>query len=166
MVNDLFYLFLALLGLLLPLKGLAFCPLCVISTGALAGLFRWLGVDDAIIGLWLGAFITSSGIVINKFLLKRQRIKLQSFLILLILYVLSVGLFYFGGAFVPYNKIFGVNKIIFGIIFGNLSLLFSFFLDKLLRKGNQGRIFVSHQKLLLAVGLLLAVSLIFYLFIK
>lgn len=161
------YLFLALFSLLLPLKSSAFCPLCVISTGALAGLFRWLGVDDAIIGLWFGAFVTSSGIVINKFLLKRQiKIKFQLFLILLGAYVLFVNVFYWGGTFVSYNKILGVNKIIFGTIFGNLLFLSTIYFDKFLRRQNQSKIFISHQKVIIAIGLLLIFSLFFYFLIK
>lgn len=152
---------------LFPLKALAFCPICVVSTGFLAGLFRWLGVDDSILGIWLGAFATSLAIILNNYLLKKQkRFVFQSFLILFGFYLLTILGLYWTGDLTFGNSIFGVNKIIFGIIAGNILLFFSPLLDKFLRKQNQGKIFVSHQKVIIAVGILLTFSLIFYLITK
>ena len=61
------FLFIGLL-LVLPFSALAFCPLCVVATGALTGVFRWLGVDDLIIGLWLGGFVFSTSITAGNYL--------------------------------------------------------------------------------------------------
>lgn len=153
--------------LFFPLKALAFCPMCVIATGALTGLFRWLGVDDAIIGLWLGSFITSLAIVLNNFLVKKQiKIKFQLFWVFLGLYGLIFLGLYWGGVFISYNQILGINKIIFGIMAGNLLLLSAAYFDRFLRKRNQGKILISHQKVIIAIGLLLIFSLIFYFIIK
>jgi len=32
----------------------AVCPVCTVAAGAGVGLSRWLGIDDIIIGLWVG----------------------------------------------------------------------------------------------------------------
>lgn len=150
-----------------PIKALAFCPLCVVATGALAGFFRWLGVDDTIIGFWFGGFIFSISMVLNNFLIKKgKRRKFQLFLILLVFYGLSVLSLYKFGALSPYNKIFGIDKIFFGAILGSLLLLLAPYLDKFLRKLNQGKIFISHQKMLVAISLLIIFSFIFYLIIQ
>lgn len=165
-----YFIFLLGLGSILifsPIKALAFCPMCIIATGTFLGIFRWLGVDDTIIGLWLGGFILSISMVLNNFLIKRgKKIKFQLFLILLVFYGLAILFLYQFGGLNPYNKIFGIDKIIFGIILGSLLLLLVPYLDKFLRKLNQGKIFISHQKVLIAIGLLLIISFILYFSIK
>lgn len=151
----------------LPTKALAFCPMCVVATGTFLGIFRWLGVDDTIIGLWLGGFILSISMVFNNFLIRKgKRIRFQLFLTLFIFYgLVALSLYKFGGLS-PYNKIFGIDKIVFGIILGSLLLLLAPYLDKFLRKQNQGKIFISHQKVLIAVVLLIIFSFILYLIFK
>ncbi|MDP3093884.1 MAG: hypothetical protein Q8N16_03930 [bacterium] len=151
----------------LPVKALAFCPLCVVATGTFLGIFRWLGVDDTIIGLWLGGFILSVSMVLNNFLIRKgKRIKFQLFLILFTFYGLAVLSLYRFGGLSPYNKIFGIDKMFFGIILGNLLLSASPYLDKFLRKQNQGKIYISHQKVLVALALLITFSFILYFILK
>ena len=151
----------------LPNRALAFCPVCVVATGTFLGIFRWLGVDDTIIGLWLGGFILSVSIVLNNFLIRKgKKIKFQLFLILFIFYGLVALSLYKLGGLSPYNKIFGIDKIFFGIILGSSLLLLAPYLDKFLRKQNQGKIFIFHQKMIIAIGLLIIFSFIFYLIIQ
>lgn len=150
-------------SIFLPIKALAFCPLCVVTTGTFLGIFRWLGVDDTIIGLWLGGFILSISMVFNNFLIKKgKRIRFQLVLILLVFYGFAALSLYQFGALTSYNKIFGIDKIFFGMILGSLLLLLSPQLDKILRKQNQGKIFISHQKMLIAISLLIIFSLSLY----
>ena len=35
----------------------AVCPICVVAIGAGLGLSRWLGVDDLVSSVWIGAFL-------------------------------------------------------------------------------------------------------------
>ncbi len=147
----------------LPIKALAFCPLCVVATGAFTALFRWLGVDDTIIGLWFGGFILFASIMLNNFLIRKgKKIRFQPFLIFSVFYGLVALFLYLSGTLTPYNKVFGVDKILLGMTLGGLLLLLSPHLDKFLRKQNRGKIFISHQKVLIAIGLLLVTSLILY----
>lgn len=156
-----------LMLLSLPLKAFAFCPLCIVTTGALTGLFRWLGVDDTIVGLWLGGFTISSVVFINNFLKKwNKRIPLQLFVVALFSYLMVFLSLFWSKFFNAYNTILGINKIIFGIILGSILLIIAPYLDKFLRKQNQGRIYLSHQKVLIAIGLLLIFSLSFYFITK
>ena len=151
----------------LPIKALAFCPVCVVATGTFLGIFRWLGVDDMIIGLWLGGFILSISMVFNNFLIRRgKKIKFQLFLILFIFYGLTALFLYKLGGLSPYNKILGIDKIFFGTILGSLLLLFTPYLDRFLRKRNQGKIFISHQKVLVTLVLLITFSFILYFILK
>lgn len=154
-------------SIFLPIKALAFCPVCIVTTGAFLGIFRWLGVDDTIIGLWLGGFILSVSMVLNNFLIRKgKKIKFQLSLILFIFYGLVALSLYKLGGLSPYNKIFGIDKIFFGIILGSLLLSVSSSLDKFLRKQNQGKIYISHQKVLVALVLLITFSSILYFILK
>lgn len=153
--------------LFLPSPALAFCPLCVVATGVFTGFFRWLGIDDIIVGLWLGGFILSISMVFNNFLIRKEKkIKFQLLLVFSVFNGIVALSLYKLGALIPYNKIFGIDKIFFGIILGNLLLLLSPYIDKFLRKQNQGKIFISHQKVLVALGLLFLCSLILSFLIK
>ncbi len=152
---------------LAPAKALAFCPLCVVATGAFTGVFRWLGVDDAIIGLWLGGFTLSISMLFNNFLIKRgKKIKFQLPLVLLLFYGFTVLSLVWLNVPSPYNKIFGFDKIFFGLLLGSLLLCLAPYLDRFLRKQNHGNKFISHQKVLAALGLLIIFSLILYFLLK
>lgn len=151
------------ISLLLPNKVLAFCPMCIVATGTFMGIFRWLGVDDTIVGLWLGGFILSISVVLNNFLIKKgKKIGCQLFLIFVFSYGFFILYLYQFGALSTYNKVFGIDKIFFGMIIGSLLFMLTPFMDRFLRKQNEGKIFVSHQKVLLGVVLLFIVSLGFY----
>lgn len=153
--------------LFIPSKAMAFCPLCIIATGSITGILRYLGVDDAIVGLWLGAFALSSVFMLNNFLIKKgKKIKFQLPLILAISYFLLVSALYWADLLNPYNRILGINKIIFGIIIGSSLVLAGHNIDRFLRKQNQGKIFISHQKMIVAIGLLIIFSFIFYFIIQ
>ncbi|MEK9153281.1 MAG: hypothetical protein AAB723_01630 [Patescibacteria group bacterium] len=169
MINDryaAYFLLIALVGLWLfaPFSALAFCPLCVVATGALTGLFRWLGVDDLIIGLWLGGFLFSTSVMAGNYLkLKVKKLANYSTVAAVALYGLTIILLYFDGILsVPYNRIFGISRIIIGLIGGSLLLLIVPRLNKILKRLNNGENFISHQKMLLSIFLLLFFSLIAY----
>ena len=161
------FIFLLSSFLFLPLRAFAFCPACLVAIGTATGVFRWLGVDDSIIGLWIGGFIFSLSIFLSNLLIRKVgKIKFQSFLIAPVFYLLAILILWRLNALVLYNTIWGINKIIFGMIIGGLLLLITPYFDRFLRKLNQGKIFISHQKMLLAVGSLLIASLILHLIIK
>ncbi len=63
----------------------------------------------------------------------------------------------------PFNKIFGIDKLIFGSVIGSVIFLFGVGTDKYLRKINEGRVKFYYQKVIIPVGLLLISSLILYL---
>ncbi len=157
-------------SVLLPIKAYAFCPLCAVATGFFLGIFRWLGVDDTIIGLWIGAFIFSVSILFNNYLIRKNRkIPFQIFFVVLSSYLVTISALLLTNSinpFNPYNNILGINKIIFGMILGSLTLLITPKLNNLLKEQNEGKNFISHQKVIAAVGLLLIISLGFYFLIQ
>ncbi len=155
--------FILSLLLLWPIKTFAFCPLCAIATGFAVGLFRWLGVDDIIVGLWLGAFGLSMALLFSNFLVKKganKKISLPA-AITLVFASLLISL-YLGGFLRIANKIFGIEKIIFGMVIGSILLLLASPLNNLIKKINKDVVFISHQKVIAALALLIISSIIFY----
>ena len=142
----------------------AFCPLCVVATGTGVGFFRWLGVDDTIIGLWLGGFTLATTLWLAKELskknLQRSFALLLSFCfsyLSLLLLCQRLGFFHY-----PFHKLWGVNRLLLGILLGSGLMALSPSLDRFLRKQNQGKQFISFQKIVVSLLLLFTTSLIFF----
>jgi hypothetical protein len=138
----------------------AICPVCTVAVGAGLGLSRWLGIDDAISGLWIGGLALSSGLWMGDWLMKKG-FKVPW------LRVWSVGVmqaaifipFYFTDTIGhPLNTLWGVDKLVLGTVVGGGLFLLSLGLDKYLRKMNDGKVLVYYQRVWLPVGLLLLAS--------
>ena len=85
----------------------------------------------------------------------------------LFFYLVTVFPLYFTGIVGhPYNKIWGIDKLIFGTGVGSVLFLASIFLDKYLRAKNGGKVFFYYQKVVLPVALLLLGSGVFYFLTK
>ena len=142
------------------------CPLCTVAVAGGLGLSRWLGIDDTISGLWIGGIIISSSLwFINWLSSKKPKWKVDTYplAIILIFYALVFGpLAYYEILGHPFNKIFGIDKIIFGTAIGTLGFLGGMKLDKKVRKA-KGKQLVNYQKVIFPVGTLLVLSLIIYL---
>src|SRR3972149_11759116 len=57
----------------------AVCPVCTIAVGAGLGISRWLGIDDAVSGVWVGGIILSSSFWLLDWLVKKKIKKLFFF---------------------------------------------------------------------------------------
>jgi len=173
MVTDLFKKFIIPAIVLLTVfflsqKALAICPVCTIAVGAGVGFSRWLGIDDLISGIWLGGLIVSTIIWFLNWLDKKQiRFKFDWLVISFLFYLIVITPLYFSGIIGhPFNKFCGLDKIIFGLIFGSLSFLIGFWLNNFLKKKNNGQVFFPFQKVALPILFLIITSLIFYLIIS
>ena len=143
----------------------AICPLCVVAIGAGLGLSRWLGVDDAVSSVWIGALLVAligwTMIEMNK---KHWRFPLDTLIISLAYYLLTfIPLYYAGIVGHPLNKIFGIDKIVFGTAIGTTVFLLSYGLHLFLKKRNNGKSFFPYQKVVLPVVALILTSLVIYL---
>lgn len=156
------YLFLAF-----PVK--AVCPVCAVAVGAGLGLSRYFGIDDTISGLWVGGLILSMSLWTADWLHKRGlkiKIKVLNIVSCVIYYAITIiPLFYSGIIGHPYNTIYGIDKLLFGIIIGSLVFLLALSLDKTVRRINGKQLFI-YQKVAFPVLGLIIISLIFYLGLK
>ena len=150
---------------------MAHCPLCTAATIVGVGVTRSIGLDDSIVGVFVGAMIVSSALWINN-ILKKKNIGGNAFLrissITIATFVLTIFSFYYAGIFGPENsyRIFGVEKIIFGSISGGIVSLGSFWWSNVLKKKNKGKILFNYQTIALTFFALILNAFIFWVVFK
>ncbi len=153
----------------------AHCPLCTAATGAGIGLARWIGVDDSIVGLFLGAFIISTGLWLDNWLKKKKiSIPLQGFLLVFASFLLTIIPLYLTGIIKNFEivrslpelsilglSIFGIDKMLFGTIIGILAVGYSFSFSNYIKKKN-GRVLFPYQGISFMMITLFILSEIFW----
>ena len=143
----------------------AVCPICVVAVGAGLGFSRWLGVDDVVSSIWIGAFLVAM-IMWTMVGLKKKgwSFPYDTAVVSLVYYsLLFIPFYYVGIVGHPFNKIFSVDKIIFGTAIGTIVFLLSYQLHSYLKKKNGEKSFFQYQKIVLPVVVLILTSFIFYL---
>lgn len=146
----------------------AVCPICIVAVGSGLGFSRWLGVDDIITSLWIGALLASSSIWTIIWLNKKNwGFKYQKIVIPAAYYLLTiVPLYYYGIIGHSLNKIFGIDRIIFGTVLGTIIFMASVRLHNYLKKRNGLKSFFPYQKVVLPITVLLIASFIIYFLLK
>jgi len=141
------------------------CPICTIAVGGGVGLCRYLGIDDLISGVWIGALLFSLFLWTIDWL-NRRKIKFlfRKPLVFVFWYGLTIfPLMKVGIIGHPLNKFLGIDKLIFGIFSGTIAFLISILFEDYLRKKNQGKAYFKFQKVIIPVLFLIILSLIFWL---
>lgn len=156
--------FLTLISLFYASMAYAVCPVCTIAVGAGVGLSRWLGVDDMISGLWIGGLILSMSLWLIDWLTKKQiKFPLRWLVITALFYAITIVPLYWTNIMGhPFNRIYGMDRLLFGIIIGSIIFYISNLLNIYLKKRNNDKPYFPYQKVAIPVSLLLITSLIFY----
>ena len=148
---------------------IAHCPLCTGATIVGIGVTRSLGLDDSIVGVFVGAMIVSSGLWINNILKRKNMNKGRPLLrisgLILLTLVLTYISFYLAGIFGlgnPY-RIFGIEKITFGTISGGIVSLAAFFISNEIKRKNNGSVLFNYQTMTLTFIALILNVLAFWL---
>ena len=143
----------------------AVCPLCTIAVGMGVGLAKWLGIDDAITGLWIGG-LTISLIIWTVMWFDKKKFKFFGYKIIIILayYIIIVApLFYIDVIGHPANVLWGYDKLLLGIIIGSIFFLLATGTHLYLKKHNNNHAYFPFHKVVLPVSSLAILSGIFYL---
>lgn len=144
------------------------CPVCTVGIAVGVGLSKYLGIDDLISGLWIGALLIY--LVIWSYLwLKKKGVNqilsgLISFIFWYALTLIPLKAYNFLGN--PLNKIYGFDKLLTGIILGSLFLPLSIGLSKFIKKKNNNKVLFPFQKVIIPISVLLIISFIIYIAIK
>jgi len=140
------------------------CAICTIAIGGGVGLCRYLGIDDLISGVWIGALLFSLFLWTIDWLNKRKiKFLFRKPLIFAFWYGLTIfSLMKVGIIGHPLNKFWGIDKLILGIFSGTIFFLISILFENYLRRKNQGKVYFKFQKVVVPVLFLIILSLIFW----
>jgi hypothetical protein len=142
----------------------AVCPLCTLAVGGGVGVSRWLGIDDVILGIWIGG-LTVSLIFWTKEWLDKKNIhfKGKNLLNIIFYYLLVLGSLYLTGILkenIIYS--FWLSKVLLGVILGSFVFWVGAKWHYYLKEKNGGKVYFPFQKVVLPVAPLIILSLIFY----
>jgi len=162
------FFFFLLTFILFPSISKAVCPVCTVAVAGGIGLSRWLGIDDTISGIWIGGFIVSLSLWFLGWLKKKKiNFPLRDILVLTGFYLLTiVPLYWMKLIGYSCNKLWGIDKVIVGTIFGSFGFGFGVVIDKFCRRKNQNRAYFPFQKVVLPILALVILSIIFYFLTK
>lgn len=148
-----------------PKTAQAVCPVCTIAVGAGVGVSRGIGIDDTVTGLWIGGLIISSGLWLANWVRKKGwKIPYPEVLSVLLMLIFVIPPLYWSKMIgISGNNLLGVDKVVLGTIVGSILFISSIQVDKLLRKTNNGKVYIYYQKVILPVLFLAISSFIFYL---
>ncbi len=155
--------FVLLTGIIaIPAK--AVCPVCAVAAGAGLGLTRWLGIDDTITGVWLGGLLISVTIwTVNWFDKKQINFKGKKIITGLFYYLITILPLYFTGVIGhPFNRIWGVDKLIVGTILSTIFFGLAVVWYLKLKKRNNNKAYFPFQKVVMPISALLFLSIFFY----
>lgn len=144
------------------------CPVCTVAVGAGVGILRELGVDDIITGMWFGALIVSSIMWFINWLNKKNiHFLFRKILVILSFYALFIlPLYPLKILGIVGNTIFGLDKIIFGVIVGTIIFILAVLSNNYLKSLNESKVVINYQKVLVPIVYLSVASIIAYLLLK
>lgn len=142
------------------------CAVCTIAVGASLEIARRLGVDDSVVGVWAGAFLTLVGYwTIKWFDHKKWHFKGRNPLIL-ILSVSMVGFMYIG-KLSYHSEVIGIlylDPFLFSVILGAAELILSSNFYQWMKAKNGHHAHFPFEKVVVPVLVLTLTSFYFYYF--
>ena len=145
----------------------AVCPLCTFTVGAGIGLGQYCGVNDIVTGLWAGGFIVSMIIFSKDWLQKKSIYFYGCGIVIAVIYYASViiPLYEMGVMGHELNELWGIDKILLGMIIGSLTFLIGALLYEFLKKNNNNKAYFPFQKVVMPIAPLIILSVISCLFL-
>lgn len=143
----------------------AHCPLCTGATVAGLAVAEKYGVDSAISGIWVGAFVISTALWFARVLKKKYDFPGQGIIVSLAAMVLTIVPFYFAGMFGHPVKILGVDRLLFGMIAGSMLTFFGTEFSIWI-KSRRGHVLFSFQTIIIVMALLSATSAVFWYLVR
>ena len=148
----------------------AVCPVCTVAMGAGLGLSRWLGINDSVTGLWIGALIVSLIIWTITWLDKKNfRFLFRNLLVVIGYYLLIIVPFYYAKIIAnPIDFLCSCanDLLLIGIIQGSATFFFAAALYEYLKEKNNGRAHFPYEKVAIPILFLVLFTVVFYLLTK
>ena len=141
----------------------AHCPLCTAAVGTGLITARLFGVNDIVSGIWVGAFIISIALWLDKALRRKYKPILGQGVILSVIAFLSTVIpFYFAGLFNTGGLFLGVEKLLFGAIAGSIITYLGIFTSLKLKSANENKVLFPFQTIVFVISFLTAASIFFW----
>ena len=144
------------------------CSVCTVAVGAGVGFSRWLGIDDSVTGLWVGGLLVALVSLTIKWMDKKSiKFKSRNAITIILFYLLTiVPLFWTDTMGNPLNTLWGIDKLLLGIIIGSLVFYsFNAWYFKLKEK-NGGKAHFPFQRVAMPLSSLVIASLVFFVLTK
>lgn len=145
------------------------CAVCTVAIASGLGISRLLGVDDMLIGIWVGAMLLALS-QWTVFWLEKKNIKniFAKILCYAGWYALIIPLYLGKEPSIVFNfsRIFGIDRFIFSIILGSFILFGSVKLYYYLKECNGGKPHFPFEKVVFPIASLFVASFIIYLITK
>lgn len=158
----------------LPSFAYAVCPICTLAVGAGVGIAEKFGVDDTIIGLWVGGLTVSLIFwtidwAKNKKNIQSRWVEPATIIVYFLLIVLPLFFIKINGYTVigkELNKLWGIDKMLLGIAFGCILFFCGAKYYEYLKRNNDGHAYFPFQKVVMPISPLVIASIFFYLLTK
>jgi hypothetical protein len=163
-MNKMILFFCFLFSLFAATSALAVCPICTFAVGAGIGLAQYFGIDDTITAIWIGGLIVSLiAWTIHWCDKKNLHFHGRKIFITIIYYcAVIVPLYIYGMMGHTLNKMWGMDKILLGIIVGSVVFFSGVIVSDQLKKKNDDNVYFPFQKVVIPVLPLIILSLVFY----
>lgn len=168
-MKKLFLLISSITIIFFALPAYAVCPVCTIAVGAGVGIAEEFGVDDIVIGLWIGGLTVSLIFWTLDWLKKKKFTSPWVEPLTIFFYFLAVilPLFFIKTNGYPIigkelNKFWGIDKMLLGILIGSILFFSGARLYENLKKRNDGHAYFPFQKVVMPIAPIIIVSIIFY----
>ena len=139
------------------------CAVCTVAVGASLEVARRLGVDDCVVGVWAGAFLTLLGFWLLKWFEKKNINFWGRDFISVWGSVAMIGTMYI--SHMPYAPkpilFFYIDPFLFSTIVGALGFIWSSDFYQWMKARNGGRAHFPFEKVVLPVATLVILSLVF-----
>lgn len=145
-------------------KALAICPVCTVGVVAGLGLSRYLGVDDVLSGIWIGGLLISLTMwTVNWLKAKKWDFWGSPFILALVYYgLVIIPLYYKDIIGHPFNTLWGIDKLVLGIVLGTITFSIGSVSYAYLKNKNGGKAHFPYEKVVFPIGSLIIISVIFY----
>lgn len=151
-------------GFLFVRSAQAVCPVCVVVVGAGIGIAEEFGVSDTIIGIWVGAFIIAMAWwTVNWLIKKNWCFKGCGSITFLSYYLLTlVPLYYAGYIGKELNKLWGIDKLLLGVLVGSILFFLGERYHFYLKEKNGNKVYFPFQRVVVPVVALIIATTVFY----
>lgn len=139
------------------------CGVCTVAVGAALGISRKLGVDDTVVGVWLGALLMLIAFWTMTFCVRRGwKFRWMGALFIVISFSLIIPIYTMDYISYGARTILHVDSFLVSVLLGGAIFFFSEVAYMVMKEGNGGHAHFPFEKVVIPVVSLIIASVAFY----